>query len=163
MSTDQPNSEATKPQASEDEAALYQEALAGRALVPVSPARMKRDEKKVKRGFWPKVRSTIGKVPFMEDAVAGYFCATDRKTPVWVRATLMGALAYFVVPADMIPDFVAGLGFTDDATVILAALRAISGHMKEEHRARAKDTLSESDEPDSDEWESAERETFSTE
>lgn len=137
---DQPTS-----QASVDEASLYEEALTGRALVPVSPERMKRDEKKVEGGFWPKVRTTIGKVPFVEDAVAGYFCATDRKTPVWVRATLMGALAYFVVPADMIPDFVAGLGFTDDATVILAALRAISGHMNEEHRLRAKEALSDSD------------------
>lgn len=140
MPTDQPTS-----QASSDEVSLYEEALTGRALVPVSPERMERDEKKVERGFWPKVRTTIGKVPFVEDAVAGYFCATDRKTPIWVRATLMGALAYFVVPADMIPDFVAGLGFTDDATVILATLRAISGHMNEEHRSRARETLSDPD------------------
>ncbi len=141
MSTDQPTSKA-----SEDEASLYEEALTGKALVPVSPERMKRDEKKVKRGFWPKVRTTIGKVPFIEDAVAGYYCATDRKTPVWVRATLMGALAYFVVPTDMIPDIIAGLGFTDDATVVLAALRAISGHLNEEHRTRARYTLSDSEE-----------------
>ncbi len=141
MSTDQPTSEA-----SAEEASLYEEALTGKALVPVSPERMKRDEKKVKRGFWPKVRGTIGKVPFIEDAVAGYYCATDRKTPVWVRATLMGALAYFVVPTDMIPDIIAGLGFTDDATVVLAALRAISGHLNEEHRTRARNTLSDSEE-----------------
>ncbi|WP_282604912.1 YkvA family protein [Pelagibius sp. Alg239-R121] len=133
-----------------DTASLYDDVLKGRALVPVSPERQERDQNKVRSGFWPKVRTTIGKVPFVEDAVAAYFCAMDRNTPVWVRATLMGALAYFVVPADMIPDFVAGLGFTDDATVILAALRTISGHMSDEHRARAQDALSDSSDAELD-------------
>ncbi len=130
-------------EADQDTSALYQDALKGRALVPVSPERQERDREKVSSGFWPKVRKTIGKVPFVEDAVAGYYCAMDSKTPTWVRATLMGSLAYFVVPADMIPDFVAGLGFTDDATVILAALRTISGHMSEEHREKAQQALSD--------------------
>jgi uncharacterized membrane protein YkvA (DUF1232 family) len=77
----------------------------------------------------------------VEDAVAAYYCAVDRKTPVWVRATIMGALAYFVMPADMIPDFVAGFGFTDDASVILIALRSVAGHVKDEHRTRAREAL----------------------
>ena len=38
-----------------------------------------RDERVVATGFWPKIRATLGKVPFSEDAVAGYFCATDRR------------------------------------------------------------------------------------
>ena len=141
MSTQKPANETDS-----DTSSLYEEALKGRALVPVSPERQERDQNKVRSGFWPKVRKTIGKVPFVEDAVAAYFCAMDRNTPVWVRATLMGALAYFVVPTDMIPDFVAGLGFTDDATVVLAALRTISGHMNDEHRERAQEALSDSDE-----------------
>ncbi len=146
MSSEQPT---VKP--APEEAALYEDALSGRALVPVSPERMERDERKVRRGFWPKVRATVGKVPFMEDAVAAYYCAADRDTPVWVRATLMGALAYFVIPVDMIPDIVAGLGFTDDATVILAALRAISGNIKDEHRTKAQNVLADPDALDSTE------------
>lgn len=134
------------PETDSDTSSLYEDALKGRALVPVSPERQEPDREKVSSGFWPKVRKTIGKVPFVEDAVAAYFCAMDSNTPTWVRATLMGSLAYFVVPADMIPDFVAGLGFTDDATVILAALRTISGHMNDEHREKAQQALSDDQE-----------------
>lgn len=105
------------------------------------PDTQARDERVVEAGFWPKVRATLGKVPFSEDAVAGYFCATDRRTPGFVKAVLFGALAYFVMPADLIPDFIAGLGFTDDATVLMAAITAIRGHLTSEHRGRARHFL----------------------
>jgi uncharacterized membrane protein YkvA (DUF1232 family) len=107
-----------------------------------------RDERVVATGFWPKIRATLGKVPFSEDAVAGYFCATDRRTPAHVRGVLFGALAYFVMPADMIPDFIAGLGFTDDATVLLAAISAVRGYISEAHRSQARAFLFGAETPD---------------
>ena len=100
-----------------------------------------RDENVVKNGFWRKVLSTLGRVPFTEDAVAAYYCATDRRTPASVRAILMGAIAYFVVPVDAVPDFIAGLGFTDDAAVLMMAFSAIRGHLRSEHRSRARSFL----------------------
>jgi uncharacterized membrane protein YkvA (DUF1232 family) len=108
-----------------------------------------RNERIVRDGFWPKVRSTLGRVPFTEDAVAGFYCATDRNTPVYVRAVLFGALAYFVMPADLIPDFIAGLGYTDDATVLMAAFSAVRKHLTPEHRSRARRFLLCEDRPDS--------------
>ncbi len=84
-----------------------------------------------------------------EDAVAAYYCATDRNTPAYVKAVLMGAIAYFVTPADVIPDFIVGLGFTDDAAVLMAALSAIRGHLKPEHRLWARDFLGRDDQLDS--------------
>jgi uncharacterized membrane protein YkvA (DUF1232 family) len=95
----------------------------------------------VRRGFWDKVRRTIGIVPFLEDAIAAFYCATDPATPSWVKATLFGALAYFILPFDAIPDFIAGLGYTDDLAVLLGAIRAVGSHVNEEHRARARATL----------------------
>jgi uncharacterized membrane protein YkvA (DUF1232 family) len=62
------------------------------------------DERIVQDGFWQKARKTLGRVPFSEDAVAAFYCATDAATPMPVRATLFGALAYFVLPIDAIPD-----------------------------------------------------------
>ena len=53
----------------------------------------------------------------------------------------MGALAYFVVPTDMIPDFIAAFGFTDDAAVFYAALRMVAPHIQDRHRDRARGTL----------------------
>lgn len=96
------------------------------------------NEKIVSEGFVDKARRTLGRIPFTDEAVAAYYCATDSNTPKRVRVTLMAALAYFVIPVDMVPDFIAGLGFTDDAAVFWAAWRAVSGHVTDAHRARAR-------------------------
>ena len=99
------------------------------------------DEAVVRRGFWSKVHRVIGRVPFLESALAAYFCATDPRTPPHVKAVLMGAVAYFVVPVDMIPDFIAGLGFIDDGVVLTLAVRSVQRHITPVHRERARDRL----------------------
>jgi len=96
------------------------------------------DEQIVRDNFWTKTRQTLGKVPFTEEAVAAFYCATDAATPMTVRATLFGALAYFVLPFDIIPDFLVGLGYTDDAAVLVTALRLVTAHMRPEHREAAR-------------------------
>jgi len=96
------------------------------------------NEARVRRGFWQKARSTMGKVPFTEDAVAAFYCATDSATPLPIRATLFGALAYFVLPLDAIPDILLGLGFTDDAAIMIAAFTAARMHITEAHREKAR-------------------------
>ena len=96
------------------------------------------DETLVQERFWDKVRKTLGRVPFVEDALAAYYCATDGKTPLYVKAVLMGALAYFIVPSDVIPDFIVGLGYTDDASVLAAAIAAVRANLKPNHFAAAR-------------------------
>ncbi len=96
------------------------------------------DEKLVRERFWDKLRKTLGRIPFIEDAVAAYYCAMDHKTPLYVRAVLMGALAYFIVPSDVIPDFIAGLGFTDDAAVMAAAIGAVRSALTPAHFEKAR-------------------------
>jgi len=105
------------------------------------PVVMARNENYVRERFWVKLRRFVGKIPFSEDLVACYCCAMDRETPLRVRAVLLAALAYFVLPADLIPDFIAGLGFTDDATVLATAIGVVGSHIKEHHRARARAML----------------------
>lgn len=108
------------------------------AKLPADPRQFQRDKARVEKGFCAKVRRTLGRVPFLEEAVAAYYCAVDRETPTQVKAILMGALAYFVLPADMIPDFIAWLGFADDAAVLAMAIRSVEPHIKERHRHRAR-------------------------
>ncbi len=96
------------------------------------------DEKIVQDGFWHKTRKTLGRIPFTEDAVAAFHCATDSATPMPVRATLFGALAYFILPFDIIPDFLLGLGYTDDAAVLLAAFTTCKTYITDDHRAKAR-------------------------
>jgi uncharacterized membrane protein YkvA (DUF1232 family) len=100
--------------------------------------RLAAEETRVRQGFWEKARSTLGKVPFSEDAVAAFHCATDPATPLPIRATLFAALAYFVMPFDAIPDILLGLGYTDDAAIMVAAFTAARVHITEAHRAKAR-------------------------
>lgn len=110
-----------------------------------TPNDPKDQERLVRDGIMDKVRKTMGRVPFVADALAAYFCARDPATPTRVRAVLIAALAYFVVPLDAVPDFIAVLGFTDDATVFYAAYRMLRGHISAEHRAKANAVLDNSD------------------
>ena len=102
------------------------------------PERLARDEETVRRGFWRKARKLAVRLPFAEDLLAAYYCAFDRDTPLQVKAALLGALAYFVLPFDVIPDMMPLLGFADDAAVLATALRLVASHMKPEHREAAK-------------------------
>jgi len=107
---------------------------------PTGPEFEKRQER-VRRDFWKVLRRGAGRIPFAEDAVAAYYCAFDRETPFRVRAILMAALAYFVLPFDAIPDFLAGIGFADDATVLMTALTLLGSHVKPAHREAARRAL----------------------
>jgi uncharacterized membrane protein YkvA (DUF1232 family) len=97
-----------------------------------------RDEEQVRRDFWRKVRRVASRLPFAEDLVAAYYCAFDRATPLQVKAALVAALAYFVLPFDAMPDILPLVGFTDDAAVLVTALRMVSIHMRPEHREAAR-------------------------
>ncbi len=115
--------------------------MVGKDIIVYDGRKLARDEARVRRGFWPKLRRVLGRLPFAEDLLAAYYCATDAETPTYVKAVLMGAVAYFVLPIDLLPDFIAVLGFTDDATVLFAALKAVERHLTEAHRDRARTKL----------------------
>jgi len=95
----------------------------------------------LRRGFWRKLGAVIARLPFAEDLLAAYYCAFDRATPLAVKATLVGAIAYFVLPADAIPDVLPVIGFTDDAAALAAAIRLVASHVTPEHRALAQEKL----------------------
>jgi len=100
--------------------------------------KLAREQAYVRRGFWPKLRRFAAALPFAEDLLAAYYCAFDRATPRRVQVALVGALAYFVLPFDIVPDMMPLLGFTDDAAVLATALKLVASHMRPEHRAAAK-------------------------
>lgn len=91
--------------------------------------------------FFAKLKRALPHIPFAEDALAAWYCARDTQTPAYVRGVLYGALAYFVLPSDVIPDVLIGLGYTDDASVLAAALATVSAHLRPEHREQARDRL----------------------
>ena len=100
-------------------------------------------ESEVQSDFWRKVKQTARQIPFMDEVVAAYFCAMDPDTPLRVRGILLAALAYFILPFDMVPDFLLFFGFTDDMAVLTAAFAAVQGEITDAHRAAARKALSE--------------------
>ena len=119
------------------------EAKIGEILAPVDAEETRRREQSVRAGVWRTAKRAARAIPFMEDVVAAYYCALDNRTPTRVRGILFAALAYFVMPFDLIPDFVFALGFTDDLAVLTAAVAAIRGHIRPEHHEAARQALRE--------------------
>lgn len=102
--------------------------------------------KKVSDGFWRTVAKASKHIPQIENIVAAYYCAFDPDTSNRVRAILLASLAYFVLPLDAIPDFLAGFGFTDDIAVLTAALSTVQSAIKERHVDAAKRKLAQNEE-----------------
>ena len=105
---------------------------------------------RVTTGFWSTLRRAARRIPFVEDVVASFFCAFDPKVPFKSRAIMLGALAYFVLPIDAVPDILLFVGFGDDIAVLGAAIAAIRSNITEEHYAKARKALGESGIPDED-------------
>jgi uncharacterized membrane protein YkvA (DUF1232 family) len=99
------------------------------------------NEAAIARDFWPKLKRSLARIPFAEDVLAAFYCAFDPATPIKVKGILLAALAYFIMPIDVIPDVLLGLGFTDDMAVLYTAISMIRSHMTQAHRDRAKQTL----------------------
>jgi uncharacterized membrane protein YkvA (DUF1232 family) len=103
--------------------------------------RAARDEEKVGSDLFALLRRVGRRIPFAQDALSAWYCATDPTTDRKVKLVLVGALAYFVMPADLMPDILPLIGFSDDAAVIAAALAAVTRSIKPEHRERARQML----------------------
>lgn len=110
-------------------------------LTPLEAEKLKQDQTRVERDFWQKLKVVARKVPFIDELVAVYYCAMDQETPTKVKFILYGALAYFIMPFDLVADFMPLFGFADDATVLFAAIRAVLPHIKSQHRIDAKQAL----------------------
>jgi uncharacterized membrane protein YkvA (DUF1232 family) len=116
--------------------------MASEHSVGFEPAeRLAQDRDRVRRQFWVKLKRFVATLPFAEDLLAAYYCAFDRQTPRHVQAALLGAIAYFILPFDFIPDMLPVLGFTDDAAVLATAIRMVAGHITPAHRDAARAAL----------------------
>ena len=103
--------------------------------------RFRRDEATVLREFWGKFTRLAAQLPFAEDLLTAYYCAFDRATPSHVRFALIGALAYFISPLDILPDLLPIVGLTDDAAVLAGVVRLVWGNIRPEHRDAARQML----------------------
>jgi uncharacterized membrane protein YkvA (DUF1232 family) len=103
--------------------------------------RLAQDRDSLRRRFWIKLKKVAGRLPFIEDLLAAYYCAFDKQTPRHVQVALLGAIAYFILPFDFIPDMMPVLGFTDDAAVLATVIRLVAVHITDDHRDAARAAL----------------------
>ena len=87
----------------------------------------------VSSGLPNKIRSTLGKIPFSKKAVSAFYCAKDPSTATHIKAALFGALTYFIMPIDAIPDFIPFLGYLDDWGILVAVYKLTKRHVTEDH------------------------------
>lgn len=92
------------------------------------------------KGFWTKITKHYkhAGIKIIELALSLYYSLRDSDTPNWAKSIIIGALGYFILPLDILPDFVPIVGFTDDIATITLALATVAIYIKDDHRVKAK-------------------------
>ncbi|MCA0936786.1 DUF1232 domain-containing protein [Vibrio alginolyticus] len=93
--------------------------------------------------FWNKMKKSVLKVgeDFAVLGIKSWLAMTDSNTSARHKAILGGALAYFVLPTDMVPDILAGVGFTDDLAVLTLAVNSVGNAITPEHEKQAREKI----------------------
>lgn len=93
--------------------------------------------------FWRTVGRHAAKWggKLLEQILTLYYCMIDPATPARSKTIIAGAIAYTVLPTDLIPDLIPAVGWTDDAAMITWAGVEVVGSIKEEHRRRARERV----------------------
>ena len=89
--------------------------------------------------FWEKAKSLGKKV--LEPALLLYYVMKSPDTPFSIKTTIAGALGYLILPIDLIPDFIVGLGYTDDLAALLAVVKMCSDYITPDIKAQVKAKL----------------------
>jgi uncharacterized membrane protein YkvA (DUF1232 family) len=89
-------------------------------------------------GFWNKLKKyakTAGR-EVVEKALLLYYAAQEEQAPKWAKATIAGALGYFIVPLDAIADITPAVGYADDLGVLVLAIAAVTRYVNADVRAK---------------------------
>ncbi|BAR81146.1 hypothetical protein KNN_00269 [Bacillus thuringiensis serovar tolworthi] len=98
--------------------------------------------------FWKKVKHVAKQAgqSVIYASLLLFYVLQRPDVPKRVKIIVIGALAYFIAPIDAIPDFIAGIGYTDDLgalTALTAALIQVSLYVNEDVKDKARVKLAE--------------------
>jgi len=95
--------------------------------------------------FWNKVASVAKKagIKVIYAALLLYYVLEDPKVSTFDKAKIYGALGYFILPIDLIPDFIPVIGYTDDLAALIWAVHSVWTNITPEMKARAQKQLHE--------------------
>lgn len=91
--------------------------------------------------FWKKLRHIASQVgaKVLYPALQLYYLMQSPSVPVKAKSLIIGALGYLILPADLMPDFIPALGFTDDLTALLLAFRTVRKYLSPDIDQQAKE------------------------
>lgn len=91
------------------------------------------------KGFWDKLKkyARIAGREVVEKALLLYYAMQEEKAPAWAKATIAGALGYFIVPLDAIADITPAVGYADDLGVLVLAVAAVATYINDDVREKA--------------------------
>ena len=95
------------------------------------------------QGFWEKLgrfAKTAGK-EVVEKALLLYYAGQEEKAPAWAKATIVGALGYFIAPVDAIVDLTPAIGYADDLGVLALAIAAVAAYINDDVRKKTADKM----------------------
>jgi uncharacterized membrane protein YkvA (DUF1232 family) len=93
--------------------------------------------------LWAKITKFAAQAgrELIHKALLLYYATTRPDTPTWAKAVILGALGYFISPLDAIPDMIPVIGFTDDLSVLAAAVTTVAMYIDDEVRDQAERKL----------------------
>lgn len=94
-------------------------------------------------GFWDKLTSVakFAGIKTIYMALLLYLVLISPSTPLNYRTILFGALGYFILPVDLVPDLLPIIGYSDDVAAMATALAAVSVAITPQIKNKAKDQL----------------------
>lgn len=78
-----------------------------------------------------KLKGALEYIPTMIALIKSYIKREYSEIPVGTIVTIIAAVIYFVSPIDLIPDFIVGLGYIDDASVVAVCCAAVKADLDE--------------------------------
>ena len=95
--------------------------------------------------FWRKIQCYSKKagVQVVYAALLLYYMMQSKEVPISAKAGIAAALAYFILPTDLIPDIALMIGYTDDIGVLLFTLSQLVDYITPEVREKARTKLGE--------------------
>ena len=93
--------------------------------------------------FWNKILSMAKKagLKLIYLALLLYYTLESRNVSKTDKAIIIGALGYFILPLDIIPDYIPFIGKTDDMTILIYAYNRVKSNINDHIREKAKNKL----------------------
>lgn len=107
------------------------------------PAELPEPDAYREASLWRKLARQAGRAGrgVVEMALQLHYAARRPDTPAWARRTAYGALAYFILPLDAVPDWLLAVGYTDDLAALSLAVATLAAYIDEDVRAQARARL----------------------